>query len=213
MRCAAFSRPETTLFQYTSGADDPSRVSPDGRTLDDFYLARPGADEIQLDLLLRLPDECRGLRRLPGLLPRPSAAAARYFGPQRSVLPSGWRGSLQARFAEGGRPFRELRPLRAGDPRSRDRRSHGRFPRSSPVTRTSPGPEDRSTISRRRATFLRGQMRGRPCRIPPAILPSTRAVEGRPGSPRLPQGLRRARGLRRLSDLGHPRPRRLPRRD
>ena len=25
-------------------------VSPDGRSLDDFYLARPGADEIQLDL-------------------------------------------------------------------------------------------------------------------------------------------------------------------
>src|SRR3984893_17026866 len=25
-------------------------VSPDGRSLDDFYLARPGADEVQLDL-------------------------------------------------------------------------------------------------------------------------------------------------------------------
>ena len=47
-----FLKPETTLFQYTSGVDDPSRVSPDGRTLDDSYLARPGADEIQLDLLL-----------------------------------------------------------------------------------------------------------------------------------------------------------------
>ena len=27
-------------------------MSPDGRNLDDFYLARPGNDEIQLDLLL-----------------------------------------------------------------------------------------------------------------------------------------------------------------
>ena len=44
--------PETTLFQYTHGVDDPSKVSPDGRNLDDFYLARPGNDEIQLDLLL-----------------------------------------------------------------------------------------------------------------------------------------------------------------
>lgn len=25
-------------------------MSPDGRSLDDFYLARPGADEVQLDL-------------------------------------------------------------------------------------------------------------------------------------------------------------------
>ncbi|MBZ9938795.1 alpha/beta hydrolase [Mesorhizobium sp. BR1-1-16] len=44
--------PETTLFQYTHGVDDPNQVSPDGRNLDDFYLARPGNDEIQLDLLL-----------------------------------------------------------------------------------------------------------------------------------------------------------------
>lgn len=44
--------PQTTLFQYTHGVADPSLVSPDGRNLDDFYLARPGNDEIQLDLLL-----------------------------------------------------------------------------------------------------------------------------------------------------------------
>jgi pimeloyl-ACP methyl ester carboxylesterase len=43
--------PETTLFQYTHGVSDPNLVSPDGRNLDDFYLARPGNDEIQLDLL------------------------------------------------------------------------------------------------------------------------------------------------------------------
>lgn len=43
--------PQTTLFQYTHGVSDPTRVSPDGRNLDDFYLARPGNDEIQLDLL------------------------------------------------------------------------------------------------------------------------------------------------------------------
>lgn len=47
-----FLTPETTLFQYTHGVADPGLVSPDGRNLDDFYLARPGNDEIQLDLLL-----------------------------------------------------------------------------------------------------------------------------------------------------------------
>jgi len=46
----AFLKPETTTFQYTHGVPDPSTVSPDGRSLDDFYLARPGADEVQLDL-------------------------------------------------------------------------------------------------------------------------------------------------------------------
>jgi pimeloyl-ACP methyl ester carboxylesterase len=47
-----FLTPETTLFQYTHGVADPSLVSPDGRSLDDHYLARPGAHEAQLDLLL-----------------------------------------------------------------------------------------------------------------------------------------------------------------
>lgn len=42
--------PETTLWQYTHGVSDATEVSPDGYTLDDFYLARPNADEIQLDI-------------------------------------------------------------------------------------------------------------------------------------------------------------------
>jgi pimeloyl-ACP methyl ester carboxylesterase len=45
-------QPETTVWQYTHGVPDRSLVSPDGYTLDNHYLARPGADEIQLDLLL-----------------------------------------------------------------------------------------------------------------------------------------------------------------
>jgi pimeloyl-ACP methyl ester carboxylesterase len=46
----AFLTPETTRWQYTHGVADPTVVSPDGQNLDNFYLARPGADEIQLDL-------------------------------------------------------------------------------------------------------------------------------------------------------------------
>ena len=46
----AFLKPESTTFQYTHGVADTSLVSPDGRSLDDFYLARPGADEVQLGL-------------------------------------------------------------------------------------------------------------------------------------------------------------------
>jgi pimeloyl-ACP methyl ester carboxylesterase len=47
-----FLMPEITYWQYTHGVADPTRVSPDGYSLDDFYLARPGAHEAQLDLLL-----------------------------------------------------------------------------------------------------------------------------------------------------------------
>ena len=46
----AFLRPETTVWQYTHGVADTAKVSPDGYTLDNFYLSRPGADEVQLDL-------------------------------------------------------------------------------------------------------------------------------------------------------------------
>jgi pimeloyl-ACP methyl ester carboxylesterase len=46
----AFLKPETTIWQYTQGVPDPTIVSPDGFSLDNYYLARPGADEVQLDL-------------------------------------------------------------------------------------------------------------------------------------------------------------------
>jgi pimeloyl-ACP methyl ester carboxylesterase len=44
--------PQTTVWQYTHGVPDETRVSPDGYGLDNYYLARRGADEIQLDLFL-----------------------------------------------------------------------------------------------------------------------------------------------------------------
>jgi pimeloyl-ACP methyl ester carboxylesterase len=46
----AFLKPETTVWQYTHGVPDATKVSPDGYSLDNFYLSRPEADEVQLDL-------------------------------------------------------------------------------------------------------------------------------------------------------------------
>jgi pimeloyl-ACP methyl ester carboxylesterase len=46
----AFLAPQTTHWQYTHGVPDETAVSPDGQSLDNFYLARPGSDEVQLDL-------------------------------------------------------------------------------------------------------------------------------------------------------------------
>jgi pimeloyl-ACP methyl ester carboxylesterase len=45
-----FLEPKATLWQYTHGVPDPTKVSPDGYSLDNFYLARPGMAELQLDL-------------------------------------------------------------------------------------------------------------------------------------------------------------------
>jgi pimeloyl-ACP methyl ester carboxylesterase len=44
-------KPESTVWQYTHGVADTTAVSPDGYSLDNFYLNRPGAAEFQLDLL------------------------------------------------------------------------------------------------------------------------------------------------------------------
>jgi pimeloyl-ACP methyl ester carboxylesterase len=45
-----FLAPETTIWQYTHGVPDPTAVSPDGYSLDNFYLSREGVAEVQLDL-------------------------------------------------------------------------------------------------------------------------------------------------------------------
>jgi pimeloyl-ACP methyl ester carboxylesterase len=42
---------ETTIFQYTHGVKDISRISPDSYTVDQLFLDRPGNDAIQLSLL------------------------------------------------------------------------------------------------------------------------------------------------------------------
>ncbi len=47
-----FLLPETTRWQYVHGVKDESLVAPESYTLDSALLARPGNDEIQLDLML-----------------------------------------------------------------------------------------------------------------------------------------------------------------
>ena len=42
---------ETTIFQYTHGTKDVSRISPDSYTMDQHFLDRPGNAAIQLNLL------------------------------------------------------------------------------------------------------------------------------------------------------------------
>jgi pimeloyl-ACP methyl ester carboxylesterase len=49
--CRAALSPEAIRMQYLHGAD-PTKVSPDGYTLDIAYISRPGMDDIQLDLVL-----------------------------------------------------------------------------------------------------------------------------------------------------------------
>jgi pimeloyl-ACP methyl ester carboxylesterase len=47
-----FLKPEATKWQYVHGVQDESQVAPESYALDSALLARPGNDEIQLDLFL-----------------------------------------------------------------------------------------------------------------------------------------------------------------
>jgi pimeloyl-ACP methyl ester carboxylesterase len=42
---------QTTIFQYTHGVKDASRINPDAYTMDQHFLDRPGNDAVQLNLL------------------------------------------------------------------------------------------------------------------------------------------------------------------
>ncbi len=75
----SFLSPEATFWQYTHGVRDPSAISPDGYSLDDFYMARPGAHEAQLDLLLDYASNV-------ALYPKFQS----YFGDRQPPLPAVW---------------------------------------------------------------------------------------------------------------------------
>jgi pimeloyl-ACP methyl ester carboxylesterase len=47
-----FLKPDSTKWQYVHGVQDESQVAPESYELDSALLARPGNDEIQLDLFL-----------------------------------------------------------------------------------------------------------------------------------------------------------------
>jgi pimeloyl-ACP methyl ester carboxylesterase len=46
----AFLQPETVRTIYTTGHRDPTKISPDNWNMDLFFLARPNAHRVQLDL-------------------------------------------------------------------------------------------------------------------------------------------------------------------
>jgi pimeloyl-ACP methyl ester carboxylesterase len=74
-----FLKPEATKWQYTHGVADPSLIAPESYALDSALLARPGNDEIQLDLFL---DYASNVRLYPKF--------QEYFGKQHPPLLAVW---------------------------------------------------------------------------------------------------------------------------
>jgi pimeloyl-ACP methyl ester carboxylesterase len=90
---------ETTVWQYTHGVPDTASVSPDGYSLDDFYLRRPDADEVQLDLF-------RDYRHNVALYP----AFQEYFRTYRPPLLAVWGKNDPFFLPAGAEAFRRDLP-------------------------------------------------------------------------------------------------------
>ena len=122
-----FLAPETTRWQYTHGVPDPTAVSPDGYSLDNFYLARPGADEIQLDLLGDYKSNVALYPTFQDYFRTPSRGCSRRG---ERTIPSSCRPAprLQARHSWRHDSVLRYGSLRARDPREGDRGSDPRVP-------------------------------------------------------------------------------------
>jgi len=77
---------ETTRWQYLHGVSDVTRVAPESYILDAALLARPGNDEIQLDLFLDYAGNVALYPRFQEYFRAAQTAAARGLGQERSVL-------------------------------------------------------------------------------------------------------------------------------
>lgn len=97
--CRPSLSPETIRdWQYGTGAD-PARLSPDGYELDIAYMARPGAEEIQLDLIL---DYCSNVALYP--------AFQAYFRAHRPPMLAVWGSHDPAFISAGAEAYRKDLP-------------------------------------------------------------------------------------------------------
>ena len=111
----SFLAPDTTRWQYTHGVPDVTAVSPDGYSLDNFYLARPGADEIQLDLFGDYKSNVAAYPTFQNYF-RTQTTSPGGLGKERSVLLTAGSRGFQTRHSQCDRPILRHRSLRARDP-------------------------------------------------------------------------------------------------
>jgi pimeloyl-ACP methyl ester carboxylesterase len=91
-----FLAPETTIWQYTHGVTDRTRVSPDGYSLDNFHFDAPRRRRNSARPFRRLQDERGAISKVSKLFPRTQAAASGGLGQKRPVLSAGRSRSIQA---------------------------------------------------------------------------------------------------------------------
>jgi len=94
-----FLTPETTKWQYLHGVQDVSIVAPESYELDSALMARPGNDEIQLDLFL---DYASNVALYPKF--------QEYFRTKRPLLLAVWGNSDPFFLPQGAEAFKRDNP-------------------------------------------------------------------------------------------------------
>jgi len=94
-----FLKPETTKWQYTYGVADELLVAPESYTLDAALMARPGDDEIQLDLFLDYASNVEMYPKFQG-----------YFRAQRPPLLAVWGKNDPFFLPAGAEAFKRDQP-------------------------------------------------------------------------------------------------------
>jgi pimeloyl-ACP methyl ester carboxylesterase len=94
-----FLKPETTKWQYLHGVSDESLIAPEAYHLDSALLARPGNDEIQLDLFLNYASNV-------ALYPK----FQEYFRTQRPPILAVWGKNDPFFLPEGAEAFKRDNP-------------------------------------------------------------------------------------------------------
>ena len=115
-------KPETTKFQYVYGVSEEALVAPESYTLDSALLARPGNDEIQLDLFLDHASNVALYPKFQEYFRSKRVPLLAVWGKNDPFFLPAWRRGIQARQPTRRSASLRYGPLRARNSRSADRR-------------------------------------------------------------------------------------------
>ena len=126
----AFLSPDATRWQYTHGVRDATLIAPESYTLDSALLARPGNDEIQLDLFGDYQSNVALYAKFQDYIRTRKPPLLAVWGKNDPFfLPAG-ASRFQTRQSFGRSTPAGRRALRLGNPGGEDRDDHPGFPRS-----------------------------------------------------------------------------------
>jgi pimeloyl-ACP methyl ester carboxylesterase len=124
---AAFLTPETVKTIYTHGHPRPELINPDNWSMDNHFLERPDARQVQFDLFFDYRTQCRPLPEMAGVSAGTAAKDDHLLGPERYLLHAGRRRGVSGGIAGRRDASAGFGPFRGRGLAVRDRRQNDRL--------------------------------------------------------------------------------------